>query len=145
MDNFLLRTIHICPLLIGLSFVVGRYVPAFYDWTGSDQSRPSPLILPTAAGLILLWIVACSALPWLPIVDDRPAALRVGKVQFTIRKLLVMTAVAAVLLAVLRQLPMAVGGGLLGWQRGCPRSSSPFWPAVWLDSIPSTWPGYRCC
>ena len=83
-------------LVIGVSFVVGQLIPAFYDWTGSDQSRPSPLTFQTAAGLLLCGIIACLALPWLRIEYDLPATNRVGRVQFNIRTILVITAVVAV-------------------------------------------------
>jgi hypothetical protein len=102
----------IWPLLIGLSLVVGWSVPAFYDWTGSNQSRSSPVILLAAAGLLLLAIVGCAALPWWPIADDRPLAFRDRKFQFSIRAMLVTTAVVAVLLVVGKLMPTVVGGGL---------------------------------
>jgi uncharacterized protein involved in response to NO len=31
-------------VLILISATCGWFVPAFYDWTGADQSRPSPLM-----------------------------------------------------------------------------------------------------
>ncbi len=103
----------IFPLLIGVSLAVGLLIPAFYDWTGSDQSRPSPLIFQTAVGLLLCGIMVCMALPWLSIAYDPPPTHRARKVQFTIRTILVMTAVVALLLVLFRNKPMlAVSGGL---------------------------------
>ena len=47
-----LTRIPILPLLITVSFFVGWFVPDYYEWTGSDQSRPSPLVGQTALGMI---------------------------------------------------------------------------------------------
>ena len=110
-----LARLPVFPLIIGVSLVVGRLIPAFYDWTGSEQSRPSPLIFQTAVGVLLCGIMACLALPWLHIEYDPPTTNRVAKVQFTIRTLLVMTAVVAVFLVAFRKTPLlAVSGGLHG-------------------------------
>ena len=58
---------------------------------------------------------ACLALPWLHIEYDPPTTNRVGKFQFKIRTILVMTAVVAVFLAAFRKMPMlAMSGSLLG-------------------------------
>lgn len=103
----------IFPLMIAASLVVGWQIPGFYDWTGSDQSRPSPLVPQTAVGLLLSGILACCFLPWLPIVYDPPATDRAVKAQFKIRTLLVITALAAVLLVAFRTMPLlALSGGL---------------------------------
>ena len=109
------RETPIFPMLIGVSLVVGRLIPAFYDWTGSDQSRPSPWIFPTAVGLLLCGITACFVLPWLPNEYDRSATNRVGKVQFKIRTILVVTAVVALFFVAFRKMPMlAISGALQG-------------------------------
>lgn len=97
-------------LLIAISLAVGLLIPAYYEWTGSDQNRPSPLLLPTAISLLLGAVVVCCLLPWLPIADDRVAAER-GQGQFQIRTILALTAAAAVLLLALVKLPpLAVSG-----------------------------------
>ena len=102
----------IFPLLIAVSFVVGWFVPAFYEWTGTDQSRPSPLIGQTASGLTIGAIVVCLLLPWLPIAGDAPQNSRTSAVRFNIRTVLVVTAVLAAIMAALMKFPAAVGGGL---------------------------------
>lgn len=150
-----LAKLPIFPLLITLSLLVGWFVPAFYDWTGSDQSRPSPLILPTALGLILCGIVACLALPWLPIATDPPTNDLVDKAQFKLRTILVITSFVAVIIASLRTMPMlAVSGvlyglalcwvvrfGLLHHQFRWPVVSllaCAYFPYVWIVSFGST-------
>jgi hypothetical protein len=100
-------------MLVGVSFVVGLSIPAFYEWTGSDQSRPSPLIHQTGAGLILLAVTAMSLLPWLPIQHDPPPIERRGKIQFKIRTILVTTAAVAACLAVFRETPLIAASGCL--------------------------------
>jgi hypothetical protein len=73
-----LAKLAVFPLIIGVTLVVGRLIPAFYDWTGSDQSRSSPLVAQTAVGVLLCGIIVCLTLPWLPIEFDPPAADRGG-------------------------------------------------------------------
>lgn len=107
-----LRRLPIFPLLIAVSFSVGWYIPAYYDWTGSDQSRPSPLIGQTALGLIVGGIIVCASLPWLPLSTALPDADPAIRIRFKLRTLLLMTAAAAVVIAALMKFPMVVSGGL---------------------------------
>ncbi|MFK8114144.1 MAG: hypothetical protein AB8B91_18225 [Rubripirellula sp.] len=97
-----------------MSFAVGWWMPAFYDWTGADQSRSSPLIGYTAlamlAGVVATWI----ALPWLPINDPTELSIAHRRIQFKLQHLLAMTAAAAVLIATLVKFPMPVSGLLCG-------------------------------
>ena len=104
----------IFPLLIVVSLVAGLIIPAFYDWTGSEQSRPSPLINQTAVGLILCGLIVCLALPWLPISDDSPAIRPGARLQFKIRTAMVMMAAVAAVIVALREIPMVVGVAAYG-------------------------------
>ncbi len=106
----------IFPIFVAASFLVGRAIPAFYDWTGSDQSRPSPLINQTAIGLLVCGMLICIALPWLPFAHDPSTVDASAKFQFKLRTILIVTAVVAVLLAVFRQKPLLVlGNGLFAF------------------------------
>jgi hypothetical protein len=109
-----LTQLPIFPLLIAASFLVGWFIPAFYDWTGSDQSRPSPLIGKTALGLIVGVIVVSAVLPWLPITNAAKGTDQAVRVRFKIRTMLVTTAAVAVVIAALIKLPMVVSGILCG-------------------------------
>ena len=105
----------IFPLMIGVSLGVGLLIPAFYDWTGSDQSRPSPLIFQSAVAVLLCGIITCSILPWLKLAYDPPTNIPYRKFQFKIRSILMFTAVVAVFLVAFNKLPViAVSGGLYG-------------------------------
>jgi hypothetical protein len=86
--------------LIATSVVVGRFIPAYYDWTDSDQSRPSPLIIPTAIGLLLCAVILFIALPWLPIKSNAESTDHAGKFRFEIRAIVIVTTLVAVLVAI---------------------------------------------
>ncbi len=110
-----LTRLPIFPFLVGLSLAVGWLIPAFYDWTGSDQGRPSPLVSQAAIGLILFGLIVCAALPWLPIAPDSPANERIGTLRFGLRTILLMTAVIAMFLTAFITLPrLAVSSVLYG-------------------------------
>lgn len=100
------------PLLIAVSFLVGWNIPAFYEWTGSNQSRAAPLVGQTALGLTTSALIVWLALPWLPLEDPSGGSDRSPVVRFRIRTLLSMTAVLAVVIAALIKFPMWVSGGL---------------------------------
>lgn len=98
-------------LLFIVSGTVGWNIPAFYDWTGADQSRPSPLVGQTALLLVIMTLSACAALPWLSFkthaAEDTPLRMR-----FEIRSLLAVTAAIAVAVAAVRQFPLVASYGL---------------------------------
>lgn len=102
------RTLKIAfSVLIGLSLIVGRSLPGFYEWTGSDQSRPSKLLWAVPLGITILTFLFCLAIPWLPIAPF-PASQRTDKkLQFRVRTLLGLTAISAVLLAAIARYPLA--------------------------------------
>jgi hypothetical protein len=100
-------------LMIGVSVVVGRMIPAIYDWTGTDQSRMSPLVPQTAAALLVCGLITCLMLPWLRVEHDPPATDQAGTIQFSLRTILATMAVLGVFLAVFRDTPMfAISGGV---------------------------------
>ncbi len=91
--------------LVVAIMAIGLLVPKLYDWSGADQSRPSPeaeLTFHVAAGFV---VAAILALPWLPIktgVDasdaidpDSPAK----PFQFNVLTLLLLISAIAVLIA----------------------------------------------
>ncbi len=53
--------------LILISATCGWFVPAFYDWTGADQSRPSPLMWQVPLAVAIGAFLFSVALPWIPI------------------------------------------------------------------------------
>ena len=87
---------------------MGWSLPAFYDWTGSDQSSPSPLIGRFYRGLTLGGVLVCLALPLLPIKAEAEDRGGNSSTRFRIRSLLLFTAVIAVLLALSVKFPLLV-------------------------------------
>ncbi|KAA5539463.1 hypothetical protein FYK55_24325 [Roseiconus nitratireducens] len=84
-------------LLVALSVasaIGGWLVPAFYDWTGSDQSRPSPLMWQVPLGMVVAAMLLCLILPWIRI---RGWSENVAKqpTQFNLRSVMLLTAVIA--------------------------------------------------
>ena len=99
--------------MVVASVAVGLLIPAYYDWTGSDQSRPSPLLLPTAIGILLAGIGCCAALAWISFPSTSSDANEGKPHQFSIQMILVLTAVVAVLLAAFGALPKGLLSGIL--------------------------------
>jgi hypothetical protein len=102
----------IFQLLIAVSLLVGWFVPGYYDWTGSDQSRPSPLVWQTALGLIVGAIIIWAALPWIRVADEVPGTDQWVQVRFTSRAMFLMTAAVAFVIVAVTKFPMVVSGGL---------------------------------
>src|SRR5690606_2794588 len=103
----LLRASTILITLILVSGISGWLIPAFYDWTGADQSRPSPLMWQVPLGVFVVALLFCGLLPWLPMrgwTDDVPRY----SLQFQVRSLLVLTAVVAASIAVGMKYPIGV-------------------------------------
>ena len=107
--NLSLRTT-IYLLASAASFAVGLFIPAYYDWTGADQSRPSPVVAQTAVGFLLAAAIAWLSLPWLPITRSPPREDRADRLRFSVRSLLVVTSAIAVGTALLLKFPSATGG-----------------------------------
>ena len=100
-------------ILLVASFLIGRLIPAFYDWSGADQSRPSPIVNQVAIGLLVFAVAICLALPWLPVTEDPSKCAAGGKFQIKLRTMLTVTAVIAAILAIFRTIALnVVGNGL---------------------------------
>ena len=97
--------------LLAIASITGCLVPAFYDWTGADQSRPSPWMWYVPAGLTLIAIVCCASMPWIP-VQSWPRLPSNLRSHFHLRSLLILTALTALALAIGRSYPPGVSGTL---------------------------------
>lgn len=121
-DNTRARTTAYC-LLIGFSLAAGWCIPAFYDWTDSDQSRPSALLWQVPAGLAVVSVVLCGLLPWLPIPPPQTQLEHRAELRFGTQTLLIATALIAIAIPLGIAFPLAVSGlvcaaafGFLIWQ-----------------------------
>jgi hypothetical protein len=99
-------------LLIAVSFLVGWFVPDYYDWTGSNQSQSSPLVAQTALGLVVGAMLIWASLPWLPIAAEVPGTDRSVRIRFTSRTMFLLTAAVAGFIAAGMKFPMVVSGVL---------------------------------
>ena len=102
--------IPIYPLFIAVSLLVGWFIPGFYAWTDSDQSRPSPLLWQVPLSSAILSVAFCIAFPWLPIASKPPNGIARPQMRFSLRMLLMLTAGAAVAIALLFKFPLGVSG-----------------------------------
>jgi hypothetical protein len=93
-------------LFIAASLLVGWFIPSFYIWTDSDQSRPSPLLWQVPLGSAILSMAFCVVLPWMPIANHTSEK---GP-QFSVRTLLLITAGVAVAIVLLARFPLFVSG-----------------------------------
>ena len=89
--------------LVVLSGVLGLLVHPFYDWTGSDQSRPSPLLWRVPIILAVLCGLFCLAMPWLQISRNEVRSFR-----FKLRDLLIATAGVGLLAVIGSRFPLLV-------------------------------------
>ncbi|TWT74501.1 hypothetical protein Pla123a_33240 [Posidoniimonas polymericola] len=134
-------------LLMAFSLLVGCLVPWFYEWTGSEQSRMSPLVGQAAIAMCVLAAVVCAALPWAPLASPTPRGDARPRFRFTIRLLLAATAALAVVVAAGVRYPLVVSGalcavayGYAGWVGG--RSRDRRWPIAALLAcmlLPFVW------
>lgn len=106
----LLTRLPIFPLFIAVSFVVGWNIPAFYAWTDSDQSRPSPLLWQVPLGAAIVSFAFCLALPWLPIASEPAKDTSRTQMRFGLRTLLLITTAVAIATALLIQFPIVISG-----------------------------------
>lgn len=95
--------------LIGISVAVGWFMPDFYEWTGSDQSRPSPLLWQVPMGTGVAAVAICCLLPWLPI--NRPESQRrsTSRWRFGLRSLLILTTAVAAAIPLFAKFPTIAG------------------------------------
>ncbi|QDT06481.1 hypothetical protein K227x_48910 [Rubripirellula lacrimiformis] len=114
MDVFQQNRIGFALSLIAL--VVGVSIPGFYDWTGADQSRPSPWVPPAALAVLMLAVAGWVCLPFLKLGGPAPDRPLPRQRQFSIRALLITITAVAALCAAGRLLPdrglVAVAGAV---------------------------------
>lgn len=98
------------PAFVLACFIVGWMIPTFYDWSGANQSYSTPAFDQMFWSLLAFGGLAWFVIPWLPFGDtDTDEALKEEspresppkRFQFNLRSLLVLTAVVAVLLALI--------------------------------------------
>lgn len=98
--------------LIVLSGLFGWFVPEFYDWSGADQSRPSPWLLGVPLGMLGISLLGCAALPWISLSAwTDPAAA--GKTQFGIRGAMMLTLAVAVGIAAGMRYPQLLSAAFI--------------------------------
>ena len=97
-------------LFIAASLLVGWFIPRFYIWTDSDQSRPSPLLWQVPLGSIIVSMAFCVVLPWLPIANQTSNKPSQQRLLYSIRTLLLITAMVAVAIVLLAKFPLLVSG-----------------------------------
>ncbi|WP_419190007.1 hypothetical protein [Stieleria marina] len=100
----------IFPLFISVSLLVGWFIPGFYAWTDSDQSRPSPLLWKVPLWSAIAFAAFCVALPWLPIGAKPPSDAPRKPMRFSVRTLLMITAGVAVATALFAKFPLVLSG-----------------------------------
>ena len=100
----------VMSLLIAVSLLVGWFIPGFYAWTDSDQSRPSPLLWKVSLGSAIASAAFCVALPWLPITSNSSSDAPRKPMRFSVRTLLMLTAGVAVAIPLLANFPHVLSG-----------------------------------
>ena len=100
------RTAPVFTSLITASLIAGWSIPAFYDWTDSAQTRPSPLLWKVPLSAALVSLAFCLALPWLPNLNDEPTEKSDPRMRFGIRSLLLATSAVAGTLTLLTKFPV---------------------------------------
>jgi len=105
--------------LIVVSSLVGWSIPGFYEWTDSDQSRPSPLLWKVPLGTAISFFAFCIALCWLPIAvehsDDSPRTW----MGFSKRTLLLLGTFVALATVFFAWFPVVVSGCVLAAMLVC--------------------------
>ncbi|MEM1226836.1 MAG: hypothetical protein AAGJ40_14145 [Planctomycetota bacterium] len=98
--------------LIGISAAVGFSIPSFYAWTGSEQSRPSPLLWKVPVWSAIGIAIFCCALPWWPTTS---AAVRDRQVspRFGLRTLLILTTFVALAIPAFIKFPIVASSIVL--------------------------------
>lgn len=99
-------------IAVALPILLGLLVPAYYEWTGSDQSRVPRVVPITMFAILGTALAATVAVPWL--IPSR--AISVAEVpqtqRFTLRALLLSVTAAAVAMGVFRSNPLMALGAL---------------------------------
>lgn len=102
--------IPIYPLFIAVCLLVGWFIPGFYGWTDSDQSRPSPLLWKVPLWSAIGSVAFCMALPWLPIPIKSSNDAARPRIRFSLRTLLMLTTGVSVAIALLVKFPLVMSG-----------------------------------
>ena len=108
LKNHLPNLTFVC--LVVVSLLVGWFIPGFYEWTDSDQSRPSPLLWKVPLWSAIVSISICSALPWLPTARDESYENPRMPIRFSLRGLLMLTTGCAVAIPLLAKFPFVASG-----------------------------------
>ncbi|TWU04059.1 hypothetical protein [Neorhodopirellula pilleata] len=99
-------------LLVCVAFGLGLAVPAILQWTGMQQSRTPPLVPATAIAFVIAGLAVCLSLPYLPIQQSELDAEPSRPIRFDLRTSLLMTMVAAIIIAALVKFTTVVSGVL---------------------------------
>ena len=94
--------------LMAVSLMLGACVPSFYEWTGANQSRPSPWFDYVAIGMLATVVLVSVSLIWIPIGWQRPER----KTKFSrigLRTALIATGVLSVVFAGFAKSPTVTG------------------------------------
>jgi hypothetical protein len=99
------RKIVLLLVLIAIGPVIGFYVPAFYEWSGSEQRRIAPIVGQAFAGLVLVTLTVCATLPWINLDTSQPTKTDTASRRFQLRTILIATGCVAILFGALRWFP----------------------------------------
>ena len=100
----------VCVVLVVFSALMGLCVPSFYEWTDSNQSRPSALLWQGPLAVAVVGLLFCLALPWIPFRNRPKHKTKTSTLQFSLRSILVATFVTAIAVAAVRISPQ-----ILAW------------------------------
>jgi hypothetical protein len=97
-------------LPIAFSLAIGCLIPWFYEWTDSDQSRPSPLLWQVPAGIAAGSLLFCCAFSWLPRIPSLSCEKTHSDLRFNLRSLLIVTTCIAICIPLGLKSPLVVCG-----------------------------------
>ena len=164
-QTWLAKVVYFPGLLLGC-FIFGWMIPTFYEWTDSNQGRPTPVLVQAAWLLVSIGILSWFLIPWLPIrataASDSQVATaqeQSNRFQFNLRWLFVITTIVAIAIAGISNGPVAfccllwvvafVGASLMvakelswKWQLGALLACMylPFaWVLVWKTFRNASW------
>ena len=100
-------------LLIAGSFIAGVLVPYFYEWSDSDQSRMNPVVGWVAIGMLvanLVFVASLVVIHFRSRSRTQSESNQRNAFRLSIRAILIVTGLLALLLGVARQTHMSVAG-----------------------------------
>jgi hypothetical protein len=100
---------HVYVWMMVVAGICGWSVPGFYDWTGSDQSRPSPWIWRVALAFLVGLVAFHGTLLWLQFSKRWQTVASANRSPLTISQIMIATLITAVLIAVVKQISASVG------------------------------------